>query len=146
MNIKVTIEVDGSTREVEEWLARFAISGSEAPNPSVRTQLALPLASNEWTPAKAERLVRRVTQGARLALWHIAEHAPEISFEDLQERMNISGVQLGGILASFGFAENAGLPRPFRTDKRGRRYLLDPAIADLFIDAIREVDKEEDAD
>jgi hypothetical protein len=137
MNIKVVIEVDGSQSEVESWLARFGL-------PAGKHQQALPRASDDgWNHDRAMRLVKRITTSARQALWQMATNAPEISFERLQEALAIDGVQLGGVLASFGFAQNAGYPRPYTADRRERRYLMDPATADVFINAIREFETDD---
>jgi hypothetical protein len=141
MNIKVTIELDGTTAEVGEWLKRFGITDSEPYPIAVEAQPRPALASGEPSTLQAERLVRRITKGAREALWHIANHAPEISFDELQAQMSVDGVQLGGIMASFGFAENVGLSRPFRVDKRNRRYLIDEEVAALFLPVLREQDQ-----
>jgi hypothetical protein len=123
MNVKVTIEVDGAQEDVERWLSRFALAqGGAAPI--------------EWTPELAEKLVRRISDRARAALAYMADEAPVVSFEDLQSELEVSGVELGGILASFGFAERAGLPRPYEVDHERREYRMDPAVATIINNAI----------
>lgn len=138
LNIKVTIELDGPTSEVGEWLKRFGLTDTYPVAVEAHARPALEAGGSELNVMRAERLVRRVTRGAREALWHIANQAPEISFEELQSQMDINGVQLGGIMASFGFAENAGLPRPFEVDKRHRRYLMDEDAAEVFLEVLRD--------
>ncbi|MEK6328192.1 MAG: hypothetical protein AABM66_11820 [Actinomycetota bacterium] len=71
-----------------------------------------------YTPERADELVTRITDDARRALRYLLENAPEASFEELQQHLGKDGLQVGGIMASFGFAENAGLPRPYRVDRR----------------------------
>jgi hypothetical protein len=50
--------------------------------------------------------------------------------------MNLSGVGLGGVMASFGAAQRAGFPRPFVVDRVGRLYHMNPSTAALFLEAL----------
>jgi hypothetical protein len=141
VNIKVHIELEGNTAEVEAWLARF---GSLTGTDGMATRAESADTDGEWTPELADRLIERITEKARMALWHIAANAPEISFEELQKEMRMGGISIGGVLASFGFAKNAGLPRPFRVDRERRRYIVEPRVAEIMIDAIRRYEGDED--
>jgi hypothetical protein len=85
-------------------------------------------------------LVGRITTRAREALEFMMANAPETSFDELQEQLGMTGVQVGGVMASFGFAENAGLPRPYRVDRDRRRYLVDPEIAPVLLEAAERYD------
>jgi hypothetical protein len=139
MNIKVVIELDGTSSEIEEWLSRFGVARetTELRHHAVGMP-ALERGGDGWSEDRAERLVRRITPMAREALYVMANESPSVSFGELQTQLGITGVQLGGVLASFGFAENAGFPRPYHVDKRNRRYLIEPEVAQLFINAINE--------
>lgn len=123
MNVKVTIEVDGAQEEVERWLSRFGLAQGASD-------------AIEWTPELADRLIRRISERARGALAYMADEAPAVSFEDLQKELDVTGVELGGILASFGFAERAGIPRPYEVDHERREYRMDPAVATIITNAI----------
>jgi hypothetical protein len=130
-NIKVTIEVEGAAEEVAAWLSKLPGSGASLNGVT---------SSIDWDEITADRLVGRVSDRAREALAIIADHTIEnggpISFEQLQRAMGIDGVQLGGVFASFGFAEKAGFPKPFDTDHDRRVYAMDPQVARLIAFAI----------
>jgi hypothetical protein len=89
----------------------------------------------------AERLIRRISPRAREALWHMARSAPSITFKELQDELDLDGLGLGGVLASFGFAERAGLPRPYEADHSRREYLIDPKVATVVLDAFEVFEK-----
>jgi hypothetical protein len=131
MNVKVVIELDGSADEVEKWLARLAPL-STAPQFTQKREDG----TREWTPELMDQFVNRISDKARDALWVMAKHAPQVSFEEIQDELDVDGRSLGGILASFGFAERAGLPRPYKVDKAARRYFIDPGVAKLAIAAL----------
>src|SRR4051812_34404634 len=120
MKMKVTIEVDGTAEEVERWMARFNLRDGDG----VSTQESAVDGEVEWSPQNADRLVQRITVDARKALQYLMENAPEVFFEDLQTHLGMNGIQMGGVMASFGFAERAGLPRPYRVDRERRRYVI----------------------
>lgn len=48
----------------------------------------------------------------------------------------MNGIQTGGVMASFGFAENAGIPRPYTRDRARRVYRIDPATAEVVLAAL----------
>jgi len=137
LNVKVVIEVDGSSDEVEGWLSRFALSRNGT---SVNAAIATPRDGLVWTSDLADQLVFRITDHARRALGFMAASAPEISFKEIQTLMNMDGVRMGGVLASFGFAERAGLPRPYRADRERRRYLMDVEVAEVILEAIERLE------
>jgi hypothetical protein len=130
-NIRVTIEVEGPAEEVAAWLSKL---------PGGANTLTQVASSYEWDEVLADRLVARVSERAREALAVIADAVIEgdgpISFEKLQRELTVDGVQLGGIFASFGFAEKAGIPKPFETDHDRRLYSMDPSVARLIVQAI----------
>jgi hypothetical protein len=130
LNIKVTIEVQGPEGEVRQWMARFGAADGRG-------------SATTWTPELADRLVTRISDRAREALRYMARGAPTIDFHDLQSELDVDGLGLGGILASFGFAERKGLPRPYRVDRERREYHMDPSTADAMLEAI---DRYEGAD
>src|SRR4051812_29657164 len=121
--MRVSIELEGSPAEVAPYLVRLGAAADSTTTGS-RAQ-----SRDDWTSAQADELVERITPGARRALRLFMENAPEVSFDDLQGHLGMSGVQVGGVMASFGFAENAGMARPYRVDRDRRRYLIDPEIA-----------------
>ncbi len=129
-NIRVTIEVEGPAEEVAAWLGKLP-GGTNATRQT---------SSPDWTPELADRLVGRISERAREALALIADATVEgggpITFEKLQAEMGIDGVALGGVFASFGFAERAGIPKPFDADHDRRVYAMDPATARLVVEAI----------
>jgi hypothetical protein len=125
LNIKVTIEIDGPSADVAAWLAQLPKDGMNVSSAS------------DWSVELMEALVRRISPRAREVLWHIADSAPSISFEELQDELKIDGVKLGGVLASFGFAERAGIPRPYTANRTTRQYEMDPDVARLALDALR---------
>lgn len=125
LTIRATIEVEGTPSEVAAWLARLP-----------REDTSEAGAAAEWTPEDVHALVERISPRAREALWHMAQAAPVISFKDLQKKMKLDGVGLGGVMASFGFAERAGFSRPYEVDRKKRQYRVDPQLAEMLIDAI----------
>ena len=138
MNARVVIELDGSADEIEAWLRRLA-DGETA---SV-TVPASPAEEPEqpYTPVVADQLVRRISPEARRAVRYIAENAPEVSWADVQRHLGRNGVQIGGVMASFGFAENAGIPRPYQNDRARRVYRMDPYVASAILDAVDRFEK-----
>jgi hypothetical protein len=130
LNVKVVIELDGNAEEVRGWLARLGLPASDR-----EVSLKSPYES-VWSPALMGQLVERISGKARDALRVMAEGAPEVSFEQVQDALGVDGLGLGGVLASFGFAERAGLPRPYKVDKSARRYFMDEKVAQLALDAL----------
>jgi hypothetical protein len=130
--MRVSIELEGPPAEVAPYLARLGVA-AESTTQAGRSAEA---EGDRWTPALADELVGRITTGAREALEFMMANAPETSFDELQEHLGMTGVQVGGVMASFGFAENAGFPRPYRVDRDRRRYLVDPAIAPVLLEAV----------
>lgn len=130
--MKVTIEVDGTSEEVERWMARFNLRDGDGVSPQ---EIAVD-GEVEWSPQIADRLVQRITVDARKALLYLMENAPEVFFEDLQTHLGMNGIQMGGVMASFGFAERAGLPRPYRVDRERRRYVIDREITPILLEAV----------
>ena len=128
MNIRVTLEVDGPADEVTAWLAKLPSSAGASVSATV------------WTPELAKRLIRRVSDKAATALAIMSDHAPVISFEQLQGEMELDGIRIGGVLASFGFAENAGFPRPYTVDREQRVYIMDPDVARVINEAFADED------
>lgn len=135
MNMKVTIELDGTSEEVGDWLRQL---------PAGHAGAKASVAEADWTPELADRLIERITEKARMALGYMAMHAPEITFSEIQNLMGMDGVKMGGVLASFGFAENVGLPRPYRVDRDRRRYYIDEGVAEIILDAIRRWEEAEE--
>ena len=132
MKMKVTIEVEGTAQEVERWMARFNLRDGEAV-PSEEIAVG---GEVTWSPQIADRLVQRITADARKALLYLMENAPEVFFEDLQDHLGMNGIQAGGVMASFGFAKRAGLPRPYKVDRERRRYVIDPEITPILLEAV----------
>jgi hypothetical protein len=128
VEVSVKIHMRGETHEVEQWLRRF---GAADVTTSVEDALEAVV-----TDEVADRLIQRITPDARRALRFIAEHAPEAPWDDVQAHLNMDGLQAGGVMASFGFAEKAGLPRPYRNDRGRRVYFIDPEVASIVLKAI----------
>jgi hypothetical protein len=138
--VKVTIEFEGAPEEVEHWLRRLAGSTKSA---GVVQKGASVREANGWTPELAEDLVNRISERALEALQYMAEAAPEpVSFKRLQRKLDTGGLGLGGILASFGFAERAGFPRPYEVDHDRRVYWVNPDVAQLILRAIESLDED----
>jgi hypothetical protein len=134
LSIKVTIEVNGPPDDVAAWLAQL-------PQDGPATHVRRTEYEEEWTPERARELVERISPRARQALRHMALASPEpIAFKKLQSRLRTNGVGLGGILASFGFAEKAGIPKPYTVDRGRRIYWVAPAVAPMLLEALDEVD------
>ena len=114
--------------------------GLETSSETIRAAWSSGQQQSSWTSEVADQLLARITSDARRALKYLATHAPAVSFEQLQEHMQIGGVAIGGVMASFGFAENAGLPRPYQVDRGQRLYLIDPAIAAVVLAAFERYD------
>jgi hypothetical protein len=135
MHVKLTVEMEGTSEEVGAWLAR--LGGSPA---SISTSESV-AAVGEFNATVADQLVRRITEGARRALRYMAENAPEVSWDDLQKHLGVSGIQIGGVMASFGFAENAGIPRPYVNDRARRMYRIDEETAEVVLGALDRFEK-----
>src|SRR4051812_36539625 len=129
---EVTITVEGDESAVMRWLQRLAESETGA-SASVSNSGRHP---TQWTPDVAYALVDRITVNARRVLWYLMKHPPTVAYEDLQDHMELGGPELGGVMASFGYAEKAGLPRPFSVDRTSRRYTVDPAVTRVFLEAL----------
>lgn len=69
----------------------------------------------------------------------MTQHAPALSFDELQKEMGLDGLGLGGVLASVGFAERAGFGRPYVANRATREYEMDPAVAKVVADEIQRV-------
>ena len=128
MNVRLTLEMEGTSEEVSAWLNRLGGQAGAADGAGS--------ASETFAPAIADQLVRRITDDARRALRFIAENAPEVSWEDVQEHLGVTGIQIGGVMASFGFAENAGITRPYSKDRARRVYTIDPHTAEVVLEAL----------
>jgi hypothetical protein len=133
-DIKVTIEVQGSADEVVAWLRRLP-TDVEFDSVSVDTSKS---DGDDWPPEMVEQLVHTISPKARQVLQLIALGAPEVTFDDLQDALEVSGVGLGGIMASFGFAKNRGIPRPYRVDRTRRVYHMDEDLAEKVLAALRD--------
>jgi hypothetical protein len=129
VDIRVTIEIQGSPAEVAAWL-------SQLPGNGVTANVAVKPSDVEWTPELATRFVQRISPRAREAVWHMTQHAPTISFTELQDAMQTNGLGLGGILASVGFGEKAGIPRPYVANHVTREYEMDPTVAEVVAEAL----------
>ena len=132
LQVTVNIQMEGTADEVQEWLFRLGGRIGEAGTVEAEPTKVEAV----YTPQIADRLIRRVTNDARRALRFIAENAPEVPWEEVQEHLGISGIQIGGVMASFGFAENAGIPRPYRNDPGRRVYVIEPSVASVMLEAI----------
>jgi hypothetical protein len=119
----------GPADEVERRLRLF-VNGSTEP---VQTAVSV---ESVYSAALAGELVERITDDARKALLFIAENGPQVSLDAVQEHLGMDGTRLGGVMASFGFAEKSGLPRPFRKDGTRRLYIIEPEVAASVIAAL----------
>ena len=129
MNIKVTIEVEGTSEEVSAWLARLPAVESRG----VGGAHARAITQSEWTDEQARIYLDRISPKAGKLVIAIAERAPEAEFDDLQEELGLDGYGLGGVMASVGFARGAGYPEPFERDRQARVYRMDPKVAAVFL-------------
>lgn len=120
MQMKVTVEMNGPADEIERRL-RLLVGG-----PSEPTAVSV---EPVYSARVAAELVERITDDARRALRYIAENGPQVPLDDVQAQLGMDGIHLGGVMASFGFAEKAGIPRPFRKDGTRRLYMIEPATA-----------------
>ena len=134
MAISVTIQVNGTADEVRDALQRLGLSRAALLDGGATADGAI-------TPELADRIVRGVKPDARRVLRFIAENAPEVSWDAVQQHMKMSGVRIGGVMASFGFAEKRGLPRPYVNDPEQRVYKISPKTASSMLDAIRRLEK-----
>jgi len=130
VNVRLLLEADGTEEEVSSWLRRLGevsqvthVPGTDSPE-------------SQWTLSVADEVVRRISPQARKTLRFLMTHAPAVSYEDAQAFMKMDGVTMGGVMASFGFAERAGLPRPYVSDRRARLYRVDPATAKTVLEAL----------
>jgi hypothetical protein len=134
MNIKVTVELSGAEDDSEIGRRlRLLIDGSSAEG--------LTAQQPSYSAALAAELVDRITDDARTVLRFIAENAPRASMAAVQKHLGIDGIQLGGVMASFGFAEKAGIPRPFRKDDTRRLYIIEPEAATTILAALNDADQ-----
>lgn len=122
MELKVTVEMVGPPDEVAGHLRLLAGGLTE------QTGTSTPVEPG-YSAELVEELVERITDDARKALLFIAQNGPQVSMNAVQEHLGMDGIRLGGVMASFGFAEKAGIPRPFRKDGNRRLYLIEPAVA-----------------
>jgi len=136
--MKVTIELDGSSAELGRTL-RLMGDGLESED----AEFEAPSSDKEngsagwWTPRRADRLIREITNNARLALAAICEEAPEVSFETVQERIGLDGIKTGGTMASIGFAvRRMRAPEPLVRDYNRRVYIIEPNVARVLLEAI----------
>ena len=132
MEVTFDIQMRGTAEEVEQWLGRLGAPAVVPGTAGADAGVSGPVLTDD----QADRLISRITDDARKALRYIAEHEPEVSWEAVQEHLGIGGIQIGGVMASFGFAENAGIPRPYRKDRSQRTYSIDPATAEVVLSAI----------
>ena len=128
--VRVVIEIEGQPHDVAAWLSKL-------PDQRPNAYVADVVHKVELTPELVQHLVQRITKDAKRALWYMAQQAPVVPFKWLQSKMEIDGLALGGVLASVGFADRAGLPRPYVVDRGAREYRMDPAVAEMLTDAIR---------
>jgi hypothetical protein len=135
LNIRATIEVDGPADAVMAWLGN--LPGATGPTAGGAVVPAISMRGG-MDADYAKALVRQISPRAREVLFEIASRTPEASFEDVQDSLDIDGVQLGGIMASFGFAERRGVPRPFVVDRSRRVYKIDPDAARTFLSVLRD--------
>ncbi len=93
-----------------------------------------------WTPERAATFVNELTDPALRALAVIAEHAPKVSFREVQRQMMASGMPIPpGRLSSIGFAvRRLDFPFPFVRDYYQRAYQMDPRAAEVLKPAIQE--------
>lgn len=127
MEIKVTLELQGSSEEVGYLLAQLsgALLGEEPE--------AVASDGRWWTVERAAAFVGGLTDPALQALEIIASHSPNISFREFQARMGVSGPGLAGRLSSIGFAvTRTGAPFPFFRDYYQRAYTMDEETAKVF--------------
>lgn len=96
-------------------------------------------APNGWTKPKMVRYVGALKPAARKILKVIAQEAPEVTIEHVQQAADLEAYKYAGSMSSFGFAANntRGVKeRPF--NKVGKSYQMDPKIARLALDALLE--------
>ncbi len=91
-----------------------------------------------WTPERAATFVNELTDPALRALAVIAEHAPKVSFREVQRQMMASGMPIPpGRLSSIGFAvRRLDYPFPFVRDYYQRAYQMHPHTAEVLQPAI----------
>jgi hypothetical protein len=94
-----------------------------------------------WSSELAERLVSRISREARRALWVMATQGPAIPFERLKAQLGKTGFQMGGIMSSFGFAKNAGIPEPFVWDRAAEAYVIDIDTGAILRDALAQYER-----
>jgi hypothetical protein len=93
-----------------------------------------------WTPERAATFVNELTDPALRALAVIADHAPKVSFREVQREMMASGMPIPpGRLSSIGFAVRRLGYRypPFVRDYYQRAYQMDTDTAEVLKPAIR---------
>ena len=134
--MKLTLELEGSAEDLRlriEALARALLDDQRAGG-AVEGVTIYTEEVSYWRE-HVDELLRRISDDAKRALKFLCENAPVVSREDLNEFLGIDGVALGGVMASFGFAENAMGRRPY-TKITGRRYRVDPEVARVLLSAL----------
>jgi hypothetical protein len=90
-----------------------------------------------WTKSKMRRYVVALKPNARKVLRVIAENAPEVDVETVQEGSGLDGYIYAGSMSSFGFAArntHGVKDKPFV--KVGKSYQMDVHIAHLVISVL----------
>jgi hypothetical protein len=131
VEVEATLKFTGPAEDVEMWLRRVV-----TPTGRLVTDVDDGDSSPVWTAELAEQLVSGISPEARRALRFMAEGAPEVTRAALFAHLGMNGIQVGGVLASFGFAVNRGLPRPYTQDNARRTYSVDPAVAPVLLAAL----------
>ncbi len=92
-----------------------------------------------WTKPKMIRYVKALQPNAKKVLRVIAENAPSVDVDSVQQKSGLEGYTYAGSMSSFGFAvrNTRGVKeKPFQ--KRNRSYLIDRAIATLVVQVLDE--------
>lgn len=133
MQVRNTIELVGEPEEVSASMSLIAtVLREEAPSEVPAERMFL------WTPNTADELVSQITDNARRALTVICENAPQVPFDAVQDALVMDGIATGGVMASIGFAlRNMDATNFLSRNYSSRMYLIQPAVASVFLDAIR---------
>lgn len=155
MVMRVTVEAEGTADEVVEEIRRFLHGWGAELDTQATASATQPqkddAAAEEgrdpqarWSWGDVERIWERVTPNCRTALATIARLGPTPKFDDVARELGVSTVTLGRHLTSLGHALRwleglDGKPVFLDRDYRGRRFLIDPAVAGLVLRAVEEL-------
>lgn len=113
-------------------------AATEPPSLSAQreTRLTTEPQDESWTAARLTDLITRVSPRAREALVFIAEHAPEVPFDEVLQHLGLDGRGTAAVMKSVGTALKVmGAPPVLDRDYQRRVYLIDPELARAVIRA-----------